>query len=64
MEGLRTLVIAQKLLSDKQFEEFDQKFKKARAQLMNREELVQKAIEGLEGEDMEYLGVTGVEDKL
>lgn len=31
---------------------------------MDRENLTRKAIEMLEGEDMEYLGVTGVEDKL
>lgn len=32
--------------------------------MANREEMIIRAIEGLEGEDMEYLGVTGVEDKL
>ena len=40
------------------------RLKRARASMNNREELIQKTIESLEGEDMEYLGVTGVEDKL
>ena len=38
-------------------------YKKALADLNNRDELVQAAINNLE-QDMELLGVTGVEDKL
>ena len=39
------------------------RYKKARASLNDRERLVNEAIESIE-EDMDYLGVTGVEDKL
>jgi phospholipid-translocating ATPase len=39
------------------------RYKRARASLNKREELTNEAIESLE-ENMEYLGVTGVEDKL
>lgn len=39
------------------------KYKEAKADLNNREELVQKCINELEL-DMELLGITGVEDKL
>lgn len=63
MDGLRTLVISQKLLSEKQYEEFDRRYKIARSSLNDRERLVNEAIESIE-EDMDYLGVTGVEDKL
>ncbi len=63
MEGLRTLVISQKLLTEKEYEEFDQRYKRARSSLTKREELTMEAIESIEGE-MEYLGITGVEDKL
>ena len=63
MEGLRTLVISQRMLSEKQYHEFDSKYKRAKASLSNREDLIQKAITELE-ENMEYLGITGVEDKL
>lgn len=63
MDGLRTLVISQKLLSEKQYEDFDRRYKMARSSLNDREKLVNEAIESIE-EDMDYLGVTGVEDKL
>ena len=63
MEGLRTLVISQKMITEKEFEEFDQRYKRARASLSDRENLVNLALESLE-EEMDYLGVTGVEDKL
>mmetsp|Transcript_16455 Transcript_16455/g.15777 ORF Transcript_16455/g.15777 Transcript_16455/m.15777 type:complete len:124 (+) Transcript_16455:1759-2130(+) len=63
MDGLRTLVISQKLLTEKELEDFDLKYKRARASLVRREELTMEAIESIEG-DMEYLGITGVEDKL
>jgi len=64
MEGLRTLVITQKMLSEQDYQKFEAQYKKARASLLDRENLTRKAIEMLEGDDMEYLGVTGVEDKL
>lgn len=63
MDGLRTLVISQKLITEKQYEEFDQRYKRGKASLNDREKLINQAIESLE-EEMDYLGVTGVEDKL
>ena len=62
-EGLRTLVIAQKLLSTDYFENWNQRYKSAQADLNNREALIRACIDELE-EDMELIGVTGVEDRL
>ncbi|CAF4692665.1 unnamed protein product, partial [Rotaria socialis] len=62
-EGLRTLVIAKKLLTQEKYQEFEQKITKARLQTINRSRYVREVIETLEC-DMELLGVTGVEDKL
>ena len=62
-EGLRTLVISQKLLSPEYYQEWNRKYEIAKADLNDRERLVQNCVEELE-EDMELLGVTGVEDRL
>jgi magnesium-transporting ATPase (P-type) len=51
------------LLTEKEYEDFDSLYKKARSSLNKREELTTKAIESIEV-DTEYLGITGVEDKL
>lgn len=40
MDGLRTLVISQKLMTEKQYEEFDQRYKRAKASLSDREKLI------------------------
>lgn len=63
IEGLRTLVISQKMLTQDQFDQWNKKYLQAKASLGNREELVKEAICELECE-MELLGITGVEDKL
>ena len=63
MEGLRTLVISQKIISERQYNDFHEDLVKAKASLYRREEMVIEVMEALEDE-MEYLGVTGVEDKL
>ena len=62
-EGLRTLVISQKSLSQKYYKEWNQKYEAAKADLNDREARVRACIDDLE-ENMELLGVTGVEDKL
>ncbi|CAG9329329.1 ATP9A_2 [Blepharisma stoltei] len=62
-EGLRTLVVSQKILTKEEYEAFLEKFNTARVSLVNREIMIRAAIDTLEV-DMEYLGVTGVEDKL
>lgn len=63
MEGLRTLVICQKVISKEEFEEWKKEYNKAQASLQNRDANVQEVIEQLE-KNMELLGITGVEDKL
>ena len=63
MEGLRTLVVCQKLILKEEFESWYVKYNEAQASLQNRESNVQVVIEQLE-KDMELLGITGVEDKL
>lgn len=63
MEGLRTLVICQKVITKEEFEEWHKEYNEAQASLQNRDANVQEVIEQIETE-MELLGVTGVEDKL
>jgi magnesium-transporting ATPase (P-type) len=62
-EGLRTLVISMKSLTEKQYEDWSRKYTEAKADLNDRERLVQLCIEELE-QDMDLIGVTGVEDRL
>jgi phospholipid-translocating ATPase len=62
-EGLRTLVISQKLLDTDFYYEWSRKYTDAKADLNDREANVARCMEELE-HDMELLGVTGVEDKL
>lgn len=62
-EGLRTLVITQKFLPKVDYEKWSASFEEASATLSNREAAVRKVIDQLE-HNMEFLGVTGVEDKL
>ena len=59
-EGLRTLVIAQKQLNEREFQEWQERYKVAKADLNNRERAMNRCVEELET-DMELLGVTGVE---
>lgn len=63
MEGLRTLVITHKLITDSQYTMFEKNLKQAKASMQNREESILSVIAGLEDE-MDFLAVTGVEDKL
>ena len=63
MEGLRTLVICQKYLSESEYKDWEHRYEEAKAAMQNRESKVRSVIESLE-ENMELLGVTGVEDKL
>lgn len=62
-QGLRTLVISQKILGTDFYHAWEKRYAAAKADLNDREAKVLAAIEELE-EDMELLGVTGVEDKL
>jgi phospholipid-translocating ATPase len=62
-QGLRTLVISQKILSEEFYRDWEKRYAAAKADLNDREAKVLAAIEELES-DMELLGVTGVEDRL
>jgi len=61
-EGLRTLVIARKEMTQEQFKEFDGEYKAAKLK-QNRNIETLKIQEKLE-QNMKLLGLTGVEDKL
>jgi phospholipid-translocating ATPase len=63
MEGLRTLVIAQRLMPLEEYEDFSQRLEYARSFMENREEKCAEVLKSIE-KNMEYLGVTGVEDRL
>lgn len=62
-DGLRTLVITQKLIPEATYNDFAARLREAKASMVNRESEVAKTIQSLEYE-MEFLAVTGVEDKL
>lgn len=62
-DGLRTLVITQKLISEATYNNFKARIKEARAGMGDRDFEVAMAIQSLEY-DMEFLAVTGVEDQL
>ncbi|XP_063217955.1 probable phospholipid-transporting ATPase IIB isoform X2 [Bacillus rossius redtenbacheri] len=62
-EGLRTLVVAKKTLTEEQYLEFESRYNAARMSVSDRVARVAAVIESLERE-MELLCVTGVEDRL
>ncbi|XP_070539119.1 phospholipid-transporting ATPase IF-like isoform X5 [Ptychodera flava] len=63
MDGLRTLCISQRYLTDEEYDEFDARLHDARTALNNREEKLADAFEYVE-KDLHLLGATGVEDRL
>ncbi len=62
-EGLRTLVVAKKPLAKDQYEDFASKLNQAKLSMQDRNSKVRNVIEALENE-LEVIGLTGVEDKL
>ncbi len=62
-EGLRTLVVAKKVLTAEQYVDFEQRLTKAKLSMQERNQRIQNVIESLE-KDLELLCLTGVEDKL
>lgn len=62
-EGLRTLVVAKKVLTDDQYNDFETRYTAARLSVTDRIAKVSAVIESLERE-MELLCLTGVEDRL
>lgn len=62
-DGLRTLVIARRMLSEDELAAFEDLYNKAKVNLQNRAEAMNDAVATIERE-MTVLGLTGVEDKL
>lgn len=63
-EGLRTLVIGRKKLSQKVFDNFTKEYKDASLTMLNREALMSNVVKKHLEHNLEILGLTGVEDKL
>ena len=63
-EGLRTLVMGKKKLSDHSYALFKQEYHEASIQLENRNEAMATVVARHLEQDLELLGLTGVEDKL
>lgn len=62
-EGLRTLVVAKKVLTEDQYHDFETKYNAARLSVTDRIARVTAVVESLERE-LELLCLTGVEDRL
>eukprot|EP00058_Branchiostoma_floridae_P019178 XP_002604667.1 hypothetical protein BRAFLDRAFT_94829 [Branchiostoma floridae] len=62
-EGLRTLVVAKKTLTEEQYQDFESRYSSAKLSVQDRALKVSAVVESLE-RDMELLCLTGVEDKL
>jgi len=63
-EGLRTLVVARKKLSEEMYQEFEAKYHVAKTSISDRTNVMNAVVSQLLEQDLELLGVTGVEDKL
>ncbi|RHZ62903.1 hypothetical protein Glove_334g35 [Diversispora epigaea] len=63
-EGLRTLVIARKKLSDDSYNDFAEKYNQAKVSVSDRKAQETAVVTDILEKDLELLGVTGVEDKL
>lgn len=63
-EGLRTLVIGKKKLNQKLLQDFESNYKEANLSMYDRDLSIQKVISHYLEQDLELLGLTGVEDKL
>jgi len=63
MEGLRTLLLAEKIISTTELNEWSEAYQKASYQLTNKEELMNQEAEKIE-RDLELIGSTAIEDKL
>jgi phospholipid-translocating ATPase len=63
LEGLRTLVFAQKVLTEQEYQTFMTAYEQASSAMNNREKQITQSMKLIE-KDMEFLGVSGVEDKL
>ncbi len=62
-EGLRTLIVAEKVLSEEEYSDWHAVYKKAMLSLSNREEMLEEAAKQLE-HSFTLAGATAIEDKL
>lgn len=63
-EGLRTLVVARKRMSEEAYAKFKERYQAASVQLEARNEAMTAVVADALEKDLELLGLTGVEDKL
>ncbi|KAI1139069.1 phospholipid-translocating P-type ATPase [Hypoxylon sp. FL0543] len=63
-EGLRTLVVGRKRLSQEQYQDFSASYQEASLAINGRDAGMQRVVAEFLEHDLELLGVTGVEDKL
>lgn len=64
-EGLRTLVVGRKRLTDQSWHNFEAEYRAARVKVTDdRAAVIQQVVQSHLESDLELLGVTGVEDKL
>lgn len=63
-EGLRTLVVGRKRLTEEDWQSFQNAYKQARVSSDDRNEAMARVVSRHLEQDLELLGVTGVEDKL
>lgn len=63
-EGLRTLVVGRKRISPAQYTDFTDKYNQASLVLQSRDAAMLNVVKQYLEQDLELLGVTGVEDKL
>ncbi|KAF9338414.1 putative aminophospholipid-translocase [Podila minutissima] len=63
-EGLRTLVVARKRMSEELYQEFEAKYHVAKTSITDRTNAMNSVVNQVLEQDLELLGLTGVEDKL
>lgn len=63
-EGLRTLVLGRKKLSEETYRLFEKRYHEARTRTEGRNEAIAAVVEEMLERDLELLALTGVEDKL
>jgi magnesium-transporting ATPase (P-type) len=62
-DGLRTLLLVEKVISDDEYDIWNEKYKEASLAIRNREELVDEVCTELEN-NFNLIGSTAIEDKL
>ncbi|KAF9585299.1 putative aminophospholipid-translocase [Lunasporangiospora selenospora] len=63
-EGLRTLVVARKRLSEEMYQNFEAQYHVAKTSITDRTAAMNAVVNKMLEQDLELLGLTGVEDKL